>query len=159
MAREAMRRNGGSCIACCAVCLLQCLENMAQYINRYAFVYVGLYGHDFCAAGSHVFQLFSYRGWMDTVLNDSLISNTLHLGAIMIGLLTALAGMVVAAIGWGDDNDDNTYQVISYSMTIMGFLTGWLMACVTMNTIYSAVATVYVAFAESHEAFQNNHPE
>merc|ERR1719261_2146303 len=86
MCREAQRQNN-SALACCAACLIGCVESLVQYINRYAFVYVGLYGHDFCAAGSHVFGLFNHRGWIDTVLNDNLISNALFYGAIIIALV------------------------------------------------------------------------
>jgi len=153
MCREAQRQNN-SMLACCAACIIGCIEGLVRYINRYAFVYVGLYGHDFCAAGSHVFGLFNHRGWIDTILNDDLIGNALNYGALMVGLICGVAGYALAQIMFTDPTTTLQTVIAAY-----GFITGFVMACVTANSVYSAVATVYVAFAESHVALQNNHPE
>jgi len=153
MCREAQRQNN-SMLACCAACIIGCIEGLVRYINRYAFCYVGLYGHDFCAAGSHVFGLFNHRGWWTTLLNDDLIGNALNYGALMVGLVCGVGGLVVSKIVFTDASDELMYVLIVY-----GFITGFVMACVTANSVYSAVATVYVAFAESHVALQNNHPD
>ena len=52
-----------------------------------------------------------------------------------------------------------TLPTYRYVLILYGFIVGFVMACVTANSVYSAVATVYVAFAESHVALQNNHPD
>lgn len=89
-----------------------------EYFNRWAFVYVGIYGYVFakrsrhvhflviltspCAltlsggisykftqAGKAVFQLFNQRGW-DAIINDDLIGNVLSFAALGIGRSTCL---------------------------------------------------------------------
>merc|ERR1711985_133499 len=72
----------------------------------------------------------------------------------MIGLVSGVAGLALAKIVFPDASDNVTWTIAAY-----GMITGFLMACITMNSIDSAVATVYVAFAESHVALQNNHPD
>jgi hypothetical protein len=61
MAREARRR--GDSAACIAECILSCLTDMMEYFNKWAFVYVGIYGYSFANAGKKVFSMFGDRGW------------------------------------------------------------------------------------------------
>merc|ERR1719231_705928 len=132
-------------VACCAVCLLNCVARLVQYINRYAFSYVGLYGHDFCRAGNAVFRLFDERGFWTTVLNDNLIGRAMYLGALLICGFSGLAGYAVGSAL--DSSNDNLKMALLY----YGFVVGWILAVITMNTILAAVDTVYVAFAESYK--------
>jgi len=41
---ESSRENGDSLVGCCADFLLGCLERLVEYFNKWAYVYVGLYG-------------------------------------------------------------------------------------------------------------------
>ena len=43
---DSSRKNGGqnNFFSCIASCILACLRDMAEYFNRWAFVYVGIYG-------------------------------------------------------------------------------------------------------------------
>jgi hypothetical protein len=59
-----VRGNGGRCIACCVDCILAVIESWAVYINRYAFVYVAMYGDSFATSGSRVHDLFFRRGFL-----------------------------------------------------------------------------------------------
>ena len=49
---EAARRNDdlGPFIACCIDCILGCIEGLLEYFNKWAFVYVGLYGYGYYEA-------------------------------------------------------------------------------------------------------------
>lgn len=46
-------RTNRNCIllSCVITCILQLLERLAEYFNKWAFVYVGLYGYDYMTAG------------------------------------------------------------------------------------------------------------
>ena len=44
MASSAERRGEGNIFTCIARCILQCIQNIVEYFNRWAFVYVGVYG-------------------------------------------------------------------------------------------------------------------
>ena len=49
--------------AACAKCLLDCLDRAMQYFNKYAFVYVAVYGKPFKAAGKECWDLFMNKGF------------------------------------------------------------------------------------------------
>jgi hypothetical protein len=62
------------------------LQSLMEYFNRWAYVYVGIYGYKFTQAGKAVFQLFKQRGF-DAVINDDLIGNVLGFAALGVGTL------------------------------------------------------------------------
>jgi hypothetical protein len=93
------RENGDSMLACCAECLIGCIEALVevrlrycslsllwlhpltyashcfcsvffrhQYFNKWAFVYVGLYGFSFMESGKNVMALFHSRCVIDFVV-------------------------------------------------------------------------------------------
>jgi len=55
-----------------------------EYFNRWAFVYVGIYGYKFTDAGKAVMQLFHERGF-DGIINDDLIGNCLFFVSLGVG--------------------------------------------------------------------------
>lgn len=149
------KRGGcGGCLLCCFYCCARCLENIARYVNRYALSYCGLYGHDFVASAKHVFQLFSGLGWVDAVVNDTTVSVSFYMGALSVGAIVAMFEVVLAFALFQDPDD-----VVVAWLAVVGFLIGYFIASVVANTVSAAVATVFVAFAESDEALQRNHPE
>jgi hypothetical protein len=62
------RENGDSMLACCAECLIGCIEALVEYFNKWAFVYVGLYGFSFMESGKNVMALFHSRYVMNFVV-------------------------------------------------------------------------------------------
>ena len=78
-----------------------------EYFNRWAFIYVGLYGYDFMTAGKNVIRLFKSRGWT-MVINDDLVGNVLFFQALGIGALCGGLGMLANEINgeWFADEDD-----------------------------------------------------
>lgn len=73
-----------ACLACIAECILSMLAGIMEYINRWAYVYVGIYGYDFRTSGKAVMDLFRNRGWT-VVINDDLTSTALGFGALGVG--------------------------------------------------------------------------
>ena len=57
-----------SCLACCVACIARC----AEYMNKYAYTYVGIYGYGFIDAGCKVMTLFVNEG-LTVIQNDLLI--------------------------------------------------------------------------------------
>ena len=82
-------RQDGSALACFAECILGCLQSLMEYFNRWAYVYVGIYGYNFTRAGKAVFELFKQRGF-DAIINDDLIGNVLGFAALGIGTVCLL---------------------------------------------------------------------
>jgi len=69
-ARSARENGDAGILACIAECLLSCLAGLVEYFNKWAFVYVGIYGYGYIEAGKNVIQLFKNRGWEAIIADD-----------------------------------------------------------------------------------------
>merc|ERR1719271_861586 len=67
-------------LRCVATCILQCLEDILEFFNTYAFVHVAFYGDDYCTAGKKTWGLICASGW-DMIINDDLTGLALGLSA------------------------------------------------------------------------------
>lgn len=77
MLAQAARANDDAGIgACIAECILSCLAAIVEYFNKWAFVYVGVYGFGYIEAGKNVFALFRNRGWEAIIADVSGKSET-----------------------------------------------------------------------------------
>lgn len=159
MAESSRRDADNGCAAfmlCLVECLLRCLEGIIEYFNKFAFIYVGMYGYSYLEAGKNVMTLFQNRGW-DVIIADDLVSNVLFLFTLVIGGLTGCVGLVL--------NETNPEWFEGYQGAAMGvafgftFLVGLVIAAITLSVVDSAVNTVLVAFAEGPAEFEQNHPE
>lgn len=146
MAQQARRNNGNDLILCLAECILSCLQSIIEYFNKWAYIYVGLYGYDYITAGQNVMTLFNQRGW-SVIIADDLVSNTLGLMSLSIGLLTGLIALIV------EHNDE-----LKAAAFLIAFIIGILITSIMMSVVDSAVNTVIVCFAEAPADFQTNHP-
>jgi len=147
---RSLRENGDSCLLCCVQCIIGCIEYLVEYFNRWAFVYVGLYGYSFMDAGKNVMTLFKSRGWT-TIITDNLIDRVLGMLAVAVGVLTGVTGIIVA----------NTLGVdLGYGVPfLMGLSLGFVICATLMGVVSSAVNTVIVCYAEAPNEFQTNHPK
>ena len=124
---------------------------LLKIFNRYAFCFVAIYGHDFKTAGRAVFDLFRRMGWT-TIINDDLIEMTLNIGSLGVAGLTALAGYLYSQAM----NMTSEWATI---LAIVGGLFGFVMSGVCLSVVSSAVATIFVCFADAPQAFFQTHPD
>eukprot|EP00587_Corethron_hystrix_P016570 CAMPEP_0113299484 /NCGR_PEP_ID=MMETSP0010_2-20120614/1501_1 /TAXON_ID=216773 ORGANISM="Corethron hystrix, Strain 308" /NCGR_SAMPLE_ID=MMETSP0010_2 /ASSEMBLY_ACC=CAM_ASM_000155 /LENGTH=173 /DNA_ID=CAMNT_0000152729 /DNA_START=1124 /DNA_END=1645 /DNA_ORIENTATION=- /assembly_acc=CAM_ASM_000155 len=155
MARD--NEEGGTAILLCLIdCILGCIEGIVEYFNKWAYVYVGLYGYSFIESGKNVLGLFKSRGW-NTIVTDNLVESALFFVNVGIGLLTGCIGFILES-SFGD-----MYGVFGDSDKIMGFVIGFVigfvLSSIVMSTIESATNTVIVCFAEAPAEFEANHPQ
>jgi Plasma-membrane choline transporter len=94
LANEAQNNGDAALLACIAQCILGCIQSCVEYFNKWAFIYVGLYGYSYLEAGKNVITLFKNRGW-DAIIADDLIGNVLLLVSIIVGAITGVVGIVV----------------------------------------------------------------
>lgn len=156
----------GSALACCIDCLLSCLESLMEYFNKWAFIYVGLYGYGYCEAGKSVMTLFKDRGW-DAIIADDLVGMVLGMLSLVVGLITGAVSIIfVTATDWfvdyiaffdgdGDDGEANA-KILAF---LLGFIIGLVMCSILMGSIDSSVLAVIVLFAEAPAEFENNYPD
>lgn len=159
---EQLRQNDelGQFLACCIDCLLSCLQSLLEYFNKWAFVYVGVYGYSYCEAGKSVMQLFKDRGW-EAVIADDLVGIALFMTSLVVGLLAAGAGLVLIEVtDWWDVfievQGQPTAQIIA---AILGLIIGLVICSILMGVIASSVNTTIVLFADAPAEFENHYPE
>lgn len=156
---ETARQNDelGNTLACCIDCILGCLESILEYFNKWAFVYVGLYGFGYCEAGKNVMTLFKDRGW-EAVIADDLVGMVLGMMSLLVGLVTGGVGVAFATqTNWYDNFEDEiTPNIIAF---VIGLIIGLVICSILMGVISSAVNTAIVLFADGPAEFEKNHPE
>lgn len=96
LANQAQAEGDAGILACIAECILACLASLLEYFNKWAFVYVGLYGYSYCEAGKNVITLFQNRGW-EAIIADDLVGNTMFLVSVIVGGVTGCVGLIVEA--------------------------------------------------------------
>jgi hypothetical protein len=96
-------------LICIVDCLLACLEAIIEYLNKWAYIYVGLYGYSYIEAGKNVITLFQNKGWT-AIITDDLVENVLFMLSVGIGLATGLIGLIMGKMDGdlfaGIDYDD-----------------------------------------------------
>jgi multisubunit Na+/H+ antiporter MnhC subunit len=134
---------------------LGCLANLVEYFNKWAFVYVGIYGMPYLKAGKSVFELFQSRGW-EAIIADDLVGNALFLICLVVGL-------VMGGVAVGIETAVDAGKVGGVDVTLiaffLGLVVGFLVTSILMSTIGSGVNAVIVLFAEGPREFEQNHPE
>ena len=147
-----MREQGDSGLACLAECLIGCIEQLVEYFNQWAYVFVGLYGFSFMEAGKNVMTLFKSRGWT-VIIADMLVESVLSMVAMGVGVLTGLINILVAQAA----GVDLTQGMVAVPF-VLGFLFGFALSATLFSVVSSAVNTVIVCYAEAPAEFQQNHP-
>jgi hypothetical protein len=141
-------------IACCAGCILSCIESMLVYFNHYAYTQVAIYGKPFIQAGRDTWNMFLERG-IEAIINDNLIGNVLGLGILTIGVLNAFIAYLLVVL---------VYPTIAANMalTVMVVLVAFLASIAFMmlvsQVIESGVATIYTALCEDPLALSRTNP-
>jgi Plasma-membrane choline transporter len=146
-----MRSDDNSLLLCLADCLLGCLESLVEYFNKWAYIYVGLYGHGFVEASRNVMALFRNRGWT-AIIADALVDTVLAMVCVCVGLITGAIGLIIGVVM---QQGEGTLAVAF----IVGMVIGFILCSTLFSLISSGVNTVIVCFAEAPDEFQANHPQ
>jgi hypothetical protein len=129
-------------LTCIIQCILACIESFIEYVNRWAYVYIGMYGFSYLEAGKNVVELFQNKGWT-VVITDDLAANVLSLIALSIGLASGIVGLVLGYMS------PNMFVSLGYEEAhgpafFVGLLVGFLFASVILSVVGSAINTVIV---------------
>lgn len=133
-----------------ALCFLGCLDRLAQYFNHYAFCQVAIYGKTYIQAAKATWRLFKTSG-LEAIVNDNLIDGVLWLGVLFGALVTGLAGYCYAFFIFRG--------VHVWAGFGLGFTIGFVLLVLAMQCLDSAVATIFVCFAEDKETLRNTKPQ
>jgi len=147
--------NDSPVLLCCLQCLLSCIQGVIEYFNKWAFIYVGLYGYTYIEAGKNVMILFEQRGFTNVIV-DYLVSNVLGVVSAVIALATGGCGYVFAYVTKAFLFSQYEEQATFFGFSL-GFLIGLMVSSIMMGVVESAVNTVIVCFAEAPREFRTNH--
>lgn len=70
-------------------CIIGILDWAVQFLNRYAFSYIALYGKAYIPAAKATWNMIKQRG-IDALINECLIGPVLSMGATFVGYATSL---------------------------------------------------------------------
>ncbi|KAJ8601252.1 hypothetical protein CTAYLR_003263 [Chrysophaeum taylorii] len=148
---------GGCCVSCllgCVQCCLGCCEAILDYINKYAFVYVGIHGYSFLYAGKQVVELFSTHG-LTAIGNDYFTDVVLFMNSVMIGLVTAMFGVFL--VQFGPDDWHEGASDVEIVVGIFCGIGGLAVSSVVFALVDGANKSVLVLFAENPHILEHTH--
>ncbi|RYP35968.1 hypothetical protein DL766_002238 [Monosporascus sp. MC13-8B] len=136
-------------------CLLAVLDWAVEFLNRYAFSYIALYGKPYIQAAKDTWKMIKDRG-IDALVNECLIGPVLSFGAIFVGYACALLGYVYVTFTNPAYNrgGDYTPVIIAFS-----FLIGLQICNIFTTPLSSGIDTIFVGAAWDPQALMTNHPD
>jgi len=158
LAHQARQNEDMQLLYCLIECILGCIQDIIEYFNKWAYVYVGLYGFGYIEAGRNVVQLFQQKGWT-VIITDDLTDRVLMMVSIGVGVLTGFAGLAITLADQSILGDLGIEENVASIGFLIGFMVGLVFCSILMSVVGSAINTVIVCFAESPAEFEANHPQ
>ncbi|KAF2731639.1 DUF580-domain-containing protein [Polyplosphaeria fusca] len=145
----------GTIFFCVLGCIIGFIDWAVQFLNRYAFSHIALYGKSYIAAAKDTWKMIKNRG-IDALVNECLIGPVLSMGATFIGYACALLAYLYLIFTAPAYNADGAYTPV---VVAFAFLIG-LQICNTFTTpLSSGVDTIFVAMAWDPEVMIRDHPD
>ncbi|KAG5922984.1 putative choline transporter, neither null mutation nor overexpression affects choline transport [Claviceps capensis] len=145
----------GYVLFCILGCLISLLEWAVQFINKYAFCHIALYGKSYFHAAKDTWHLIKDRG-IDALVNDCLIGPVLSFGAMFIGAVTALFAYLYLIFTDPGYNKDGSYTPV---IIAFAFLMAFQIGLIFTTPISSGVDTIFVAAGWDPQVMISNHGE
>ena len=149
----------GNVAAACAFCILGCIISIidwvVEFVNRYAFSHIALYGKPYIAAAKDTWKMMRDRG-IDALVNDCLIGPVLSMGAVFVGFVCALLTFLYLEFTNPPYNDGRAYTAVIMAFS---FLIGMQICHIFMTPLSSGVDTFFVAAAWDPEVLMRDHSQ
>lgn len=131
------------------------MDVLGMKFNRFAFIYVGMYGYNFVEAGERASALLKKRGWK-TIVTDNLLSDVLLLVSLVIGGVSGCLTVWIESVGFSTITSIHNPTWTSF---LIGFIIGLALSFILFGIIISSVNAVIMLFAGNPVEFEENHPE
>eukprot|EP00474_Spongospora_subterranea_P008552 CRZ09010.1 hypothetical protein [Spongospora subterranea] len=138
-------------LACIVDCILSIIQAIAEFISKYAYAYVAIWGQDFCTSAKNTWGLLKRRGF-DVIVNDDLSNLAFWMSSLIGGVVGAAVGALVFLAAGGKTSSDGLTASMLLCFFLGAFLTG-----VVMSVIESCVVTFMVLWAEEPAPLAQNH--
>ncbi|CAK7568015.1 MAG: pH nine-sensitive protein 1 [Sporothrix epigloea] len=151
--------SSGDSLASIFFCLLGCvisiLDWAVQFVNRYAFIHIALYGSSYFQAAKNTWTMIKNRG-IDALVNQCLIGPVFSMGATFVAYATALSAYVFLHVTKPAYNSDGSYTpvILAYA-----FLVGLQICHVFTTPISSGVDTIFVAMGWDPHVMSERHSD
>ena len=142
-------------IACLCVCALKCVEDIVEYVNAWAIIFIALTGKGYVASARDVWTLFKDRGWT-AIINDDLVGPALKIASLAPAALAAIAG---AGICYAWTSGAANSLAIVLIAAVLSFIVGMTMATIMTGVVTAGVRTIFVCFALNPSALAESHPQ
>ncbi|EFX01837.1 duf580 domain containing protein [Grosmannia clavigera kw1407] len=151
--------NDGNIMSTIFFCLLGCfisiLDWAVQFVNRYAFCHIALYGSSYFRAAKDTWTMIKNRG-VDALVTQCLIGPVFSMGAVFVAYATALSAYVFLRITDPAYNQNGDYTPV---LVAFAFLIGLQICNVFTVPISSGIDTIFVAMAWDPQVLTQRHPE
>lgn len=145
----------GSLVFCCLGFLLTILQWAVEFLNRYAFSYIALYGRPYLQAAKATWTMIKDRG-IDALINECLIGPVFAFGALFVGYVCALFAYLYVIFTDPPYNSGGGYTPL---IVAFAFLIGLQMANVFTTPLSSGIDTIFVATAWDPEVLMRKHTD
>lgn len=132
-------------------CIVGCIEGLVNFFNEYAFVQCVIYGKSFIRSAKDTWELFKTSG-MNAVSVNNLSRVTVTISALLVGLICAIACGLYA---YYETDLKGDYWVVA----LLAFILGYTIMMMVGTVIDSAVAAIFVCWAEEPECLAQTNPE
>lgn len=155
----------GTILLCILECLARLLEDIVEYFNQWAYVFVGIYGYSYLESGRRVMELFRAKGFT-TIVTDTLVGYVLVCTEFTVALLTGAVGVLIEATvtkshsAYLEDGESHVFGLLPAAPFAFGvsFAVGLWIASVMMNVVKGAVNTLIVCWADNPAVMEVQHP-
>ncbi|KAF2455049.1 plasma-membrane choline transporter-domain-containing protein [Lineolata rhizophorae] len=145
----------GTILFCVLGCIIGILDWAVQFLNRYAFCHIALYGKSYVAAAKDTWRMIKDRG-IDALINELLIGPVLSMGAVFVAFACALMAYCYLIFTSPAYNSDGDYTPV---VVAFAFLIGLQVCNIFTTPISSGIETIFVASAWDPEVLVRDHPD
>lgn len=138
---------------CVLSCLISVLQWVIEFVNRYAFSHIALYGRPYFQSAKDTWKLIKDRG-IDALVNECLIGPVFTFGATFIGFATALLAYLYLEFTDPAYNSGGQYTVV---IVAFAFLIGLQICNIFTTPLSSGIDTIFVAAAWDPEVMIRDH--
>ncbi|KAI0206645.1 duf580 domain-containing protein [Astrocystis sublimbata] len=142
-------------LLCILGCLIGILDWAVQFLNRYAFSYIALYGKGYIAAAKDTWTMIKQRG-IDALVNECLLGPVFSMGATFVGFACALLAHLYLEFTNPAYNSTGAYTPV---VDAFAFLIGLQICNIFTTPLSSGIDTIFVAAAWDPAKLMQNHPE
>ncbi|KAK5944574.1 pH nine-sensitive protein 1 [Knufia obscura] len=145
----------GTIFFCILGCLIGILDWAVQFINRYAFSHIALYGKAYIPAAKDTWTMMKDRG-LDALVNDCLTGPVLTMGSTFVAYVCALLSYLYLEFTDPAYNESRTFTPVIMAFS---FLIGLQVCQIFMTPIGSGIDTIFVAMGWDPDIAAKEHPE